>query len=39
MATTTLKLPEELKSRIAKIAETAGKAQHAFMVEALEAET
>ena len=37
--TTTLKLPEELKSRIAKLAECAGKTQHAFMVEALEAET
>ena len=37
--TTTLKLPEELKSRIAKLAESAGKTQHAFMVEALEAGT
>ena len=38
-ATTTLKLPEELKSRIARLAESAGKTPHAFMVEALEAET
>ena len=38
-ATTTLKLSEELKSRIAKLAESAGKTQHAFMVEALEAGT
>ena len=37
--TTTLKLPEELKSRIASLAESAGKTPHAFMVEALEAET
>ena len=37
--TTTLKLPEELKSRIATLAESAGKTPHAFMVEALEAET
>ena len=36
--TTTLKLPEELKSRIATLAESAGKTPHAFMVEALEAE-
>ena len=38
-STTTLKLPEELKSRIATLAESAGKTPHAFMVEALEAET
>ena len=37
-ATTTLKLPEALKARIAKLAESAGKTQHAFMVDALEAE-
>ena len=36
--TTTLKLSEALKSRIAVLAESAGKTQHAFMVEALEAE-
>lgn len=38
-STTTLKLPEELKLRIAQLAESAGKTPHAFMVEALEAET
>jgi predicted transcriptional regulator len=37
--TTTLKLPEDLKLRIAHLAEIAGKTPHAFMVEALEAET
>jgi len=35
-ATTTLKLPEELKARIATAAEKAGKTPHAFMLEALE---
>ncbi len=35
-ATTTLKLPEPLKSRIAPLAEAAGKSPHAWMVEALE---
>ncbi|HEX9390358.1 MAG TPA: hypothetical protein VF928_03485 [Usitatibacteraceae bacterium] len=39
MSTTTLKLPEALKARIANAAEQAGKSAHAFMVEALEAET
>jgi predicted transcriptional regulator len=38
-ATTTLKLPDALKSRIARIAEAAGKTPHAFMVEALQAQT
>lgn len=38
-ATTTLKLPETLKSRIARIAEAEGKTPHAFMVEALQAQT
>lgn len=37
--TTTLKLPDELKARIAAAADSAGKTPHAFMVEALEAET
>jgi predicted transcriptional regulator len=37
--TTTLKLPEDLKLRIVQLAEIAGKTPHAFMVEALEAET
>ena len=35
-ATTTLKLPEDLKKRIAPLAESAGKTPHAWMVEALE---
>jgi predicted transcriptional regulator len=35
-STTTLKLPEELKARIAAAAGKAGKTPHAFMVEALE---
>jgi len=35
--TTTLKLPEELKARIASVAEAAGKSPHAYMIEALAA--
>lgn len=38
-STTTLKLSEELKIRIAAAAEAAGKTPHAFMVEALAAQT
>ena len=38
-ATTTLKLPETLKQRIAPLAEAAGKTPHAWMVEALETQT
>jgi predicted transcriptional regulator len=34
--TTTIKLPDELKQRIAPLAEAAGKTAHAWMVEALE---
>jgi predicted transcriptional regulator len=34
--TTTLKLPEELKARIAPLAEAEGKSPHAWMIEALE---
>ncbi|MDP2761564.1 MAG: CopG family transcriptional regulator [Sideroxyarcus sp.] len=37
-ATTTLKLPEELKARIASAAQVSGKSPHAFMIEALEAQ-
>ena len=37
-ATTTLKLPAPLKSRIAPLAEAAGKAPHAWMIDALEAQ-
>jgi predicted transcriptional regulator len=36
VATTTLKLPEQLKSRIVPLAEAAGKSPHAWMIEALE---
>lgn len=39
MATTSLKLPDTLKERVAKLAEAAGKTPHAFMVEAIEHET
>ena len=35
MSTTTIRLPEELKSRIDKLAASAGKSSHAFMVDAL----
>ena len=35
-ATTTLKLPESLKKRIAPLAESTGKTPHAWMVEAIE---
>jgi predicted transcriptional regulator len=35
-ATTTLKLPTELKERIAPLARKSGKTPHAWMVEALE---
>ena len=34
--TTTLKLPEELKARIAPLAEATGESPHAWMIEALE---
>ena len=34
--TTTLKLPEQLKARIAPLAEANGKSPHAWMIEALE---
>ena len=37
-ATTTLKLPEGLKARIASAAQATRKSAHAFMVEALEAQ-
>lgn len=35
-ATTTLKLPDNLKKRIAPLAQSAGKTAHAWMVEAIE---
>ena len=34
-ATTTLKIPEELKARIASAAQATGKAPHAIMIDAL----
>jgi predicted transcriptional regulator len=37
-ATTTLKLPEELKARIAPLADSTSKTPHAWMIEALEAQ-
>lgn len=36
---TTLKLPPELKSRVASVVEGTGKSPHAFMVEAIEQQT
>ena len=38
-ASTTLKLPERLKRRIAPLAKSAGKTPHAWMIEALQAHT
>ncbi len=37
--TATLKVPAELKARIAKIAKKTGRSPHAFMLEALERQT
>lgn len=37
-ATTTLKLPEKLKARIARLAKETGRSAHSLMVEALERE-
>jgi predicted transcriptional regulator len=37
--TTTLKLPPELKTRIARVAKGAGQTPHAFMIEALAHQT
>ena len=39
MGTTTLKLPDELKERIAGVVDGTGKSPHAFMVEAIEEKT
>ena len=39
MATTSLKLSDELKERVAKVAEQTGKTAHAFMVEAIAEQT
>ena len=37
--TTTLKIPQKLKSRIARLARMTGRTPHGFMVEALERQT
>lgn len=37
--TTTLKLPPELKARVARVAKGAGKTPHAFMVDAIAQQT
>lgn len=39
MATTSLKLPDALRARIAKIAEATGKSPHSLMVDAIAAQT
>lgn len=39
MATTTLKLPEALKERVSSAADAVGKSPHAFMVDAIMAQT
>jgi len=39
MGTTTLKLPDELKERIADVVDGTGKSAHAFMVAAIEEQT
>ena len=38
-SSTTLKLPPDLKSRIARVAKKTGRTPHAFMIEALERQT
>lgn len=39
MTTTTLKLPDELRKRVAAAVEGTGQSAHAFMVEAIERQT
>lgn len=39
MSTTTVRLPEALKSRIARVAEARGLTPHGFILEAIEAQT
>jgi predicted transcriptional regulator len=39
MGTTTLKLSDELKERVADVVDGTGKSPHAFMVEAIEQQT
>ncbi len=38
-ATTTLKLPRELKVRVSRVARKTGRSAHAFMIEAIERHT
>lgn len=38
-SSTTLKLPDDLKQRISRVAEATGQSPHAFMVEAIAAQT
>ena len=39
MAVTTIKLPDDLKERIADVVKDSGKSAHAFMVDAIEQQT
>jgi predicted transcriptional regulator len=39
VATTTLKLTDELKARIASVAQASGRTPHAYMIEAMETQT
>ena len=39
MAVTTIKLPDELKERIADVVKDSGKSAHAFMLDAIEQQT
>lgn len=39
MATTSLKLPDTLKERIARLAEATGRTPHAFMIDAIAEQT
>ena len=39
MSTTTIRLPEELKTRVAKAAERVGKTPHAFILDAIAEKT
>ena len=39
MAVTTIKLPDDLKERIADVVRDSGKSAHAFMVDAIEQQT
>lgn len=39
MSTTTIRLPEDLKARVAKLADAAGLTAHGFMLRAIEEQT